>query len=1081
MKKIMVLVLGLLFFSIVVELISPIITVRAETTGTKLVDHSFLQLEYSYKKEGDKNQWRIMFKRQAKNEAFRQRLKFKITDEKEQVIDYPEIDHMIEEDDWFLEKNFSVEKDEQLIVESDSSVDKLYLSVQMDQQKLSSDTASAEEEIQKDIMEQEKPFVLESKTSDEKQSEHAASENLKLKEVLPTANSEEFIGPKQSTKNADSSETSSVLRQMYNPLYKNKETQYTTDGTGTYPTMAWQPEGQTNVINHQGGYEKASGWDNVTSWNVANDEHKQSYIKYGEDQSDPNIHLRKYAQQTDKEDEFKIKLNVRGNVTYKPGVDLVFLLDNSGSMSNYLAGATQSRKKDAQESLSKIIGELKKVYANNQDSIRIGSHIFSDYEGATWGTSSGETMTFPLSSNHANWDKMVAEYSRAISVGQTFTQRGIKQASDIFSNASNMGERHKLLFVLTDGAPNKSWSPLTAEYNESMYYDPTLITTFNQGTAPNYLKGSLLGSTGSSTKFDGRVLTVNNQRISSHLTTTNSTAHMVKNEGIEIHSLAMQIATKEGDYWDHPTSELINGMYKMATKKANTTGDSESDYFFYHVQNLNDLTEYFNQWYKTIIRTVDKGEVTDPLGDMVELVPTTGKAPKVKQIDNGAPKIDNDDLPVISIAGDRRQIKVNNINLTEDQEIELEYTVRLKTNDAAFVSNRWYPANKTTTLRPTPERTNDIIEFGIPSVKYKKADFVIPVEKIWSDTYREETDYWGLRADDITVTLQKAEGATWQDIESKVLNPGNNWKDTFSPVEGGEKNTYRVIESKRTRGYKEPSLNQSSFTSETMINGGIKITNELLREDYQFWKFMEDGTTTFANDLPKFQVERSDGKILAQDVTPDDTGKITIKDFPIGDYIVKETYVPVGYQKMDDFEIKVTEGNPPTTLVFKVKDKAEEYHALNQLKDFSLKIEKVDPDEKLLSGAIFKLIGPNNYEKTITSGPIFDFTNLRPGSYTLIEVDNPNGYERIQDPINFEIKVDGTVAILNHPNVSGSGGINGGSNTISLKVTNKKVKEGVLPSTGGVGIHSLFLIAGILVIAGIVVSVVYLYRDKYVS
>lgn len=341
----MVLVLGLLFFSIVVELISPIITVRAETTGTKLVDHSFLQLEYSYKKEGDKNQWRIMFKRQAKNEAFRQRLKFKITDEKEQVIDYPEIDHMIEEDDWFLEKNFSVEKDEQLIVESDSSVDKLYLSVQMDQQKLSSDTASAEEEIQKDIMEQEKPFVLESKTSDEKQSEHAASENLKLKEVLPTANSEEFIGPKQSTKNADSSETSSVLRQMYNPLYKNKETQYTTDGTGTYPTMAWQPEGQTNVINHQGGYEKASGWDNVTSWNVANDEHKQSYIKYGEDQSDPNIHLRKYAQQTDKEDEFKIKLNVRGNVTYKPGVDLVFLLDNSGSMSNYLAGATQSRKK----------------------------------------------------------------------------------------------------------------------------------------------------------------------------------------------------------------------------------------------------------------------------------------------------------------------------------------------------------------------------------------------------------------------------------------------------------------------------------------------------------------------------------------------------------------------------------------------------------------------------------------------------------------------------------------------------------------------------------------------------------------
>ncbi|EOH77533.1 vWA domain-containing protein [Enterococcus malodoratus] len=1074
MKKIMVLVLGLLFFSIVVELISPIITVRAETTGTKLVDHSFLQLEYSYKKEGDKNQWRIMFKRQAKNEAFRQQLKFKITDEKEQVIDYPEIDHMIEEDGWFLEKDFSVEKDEQLIVESDSSVDKLYLSVQMDQQKLSSDTASAEEEIQKDILEQEKPFVLESKTSDEKQSEHAVSENLKLKEVLPTANSEAFIGPKQSTKNVDSNETSSALRQMYNPLYKNKETQYTTDGTVTYPTMAWQPEGQTNVINHQGGFEKESGWDNVTSWNVANDEHKQSYIKYGEDQSNPNIHLRKYAQQTDKEDEFKVKLNVRGSVTYKPGVDIVFLWDNTGSMAG-------DRKTKSISAVDQIITDLEKIANPSSNAIRVGGHIFASYEKGieTPSVWTRERTHHKLSSAPTDWKKIKTSYENILPAGMTFTQRGLKEAEDIFDDSTtDLGEeRQKLLFILTDGAPNLSWEPLTAVGNSEFYYNPVLVTSFDTGEKPDYLPGRTLGAIGTMTKFDTRIV-VDKQTLTSHLTITNSTAYRLKNRGIEIHSLGVQVGALTGD---HPQSDLIKGLYRMSSKKANATGDTQSDYFFNHVQNLNELTNYFKEWYKTITRTVDKGEVIDPLGDMVELVTDAGKTPKVRQIDNGAPKIENDDLPVISIADDRRQIKVNNINLTEEQEIELEYTVRLKTTDASFVSNYWYPANKTTTLRPTPERTNDIVKFGVPSVKISKPDFVIPVEKIWSDTYREETDYWGLRADDITVTLQKAEGATWQDIESKVLNPGNNWRDTFSPVEGGEKNTYRVIESKRTKGYKEPSLNQSSFTSETMINGGIKITNELLREDYQFWKFMEDGTTTFDNDLPKFQVERSDGKILAQDVTPDDTGKVTIKDFPIGDYIVKETYVPVGYQKMDDFEIKVTEGNPPTTLVFKVKDKAEEYHALNQLKDFSLKIEKVDPDEKLLSGAIFKLIGPNNYEKTITSGPIFDFTNLRPGSYTLIEVDNPNGYERIQDPINFEIKVDGTVAISNHPNVSGSGGINGGSNTISLKVTNKKVKEGVLPSTGGVGIHSLFLIAGILVIAGIVVSVVYLYRDKYVS
>lgn len=141
------------------------------------------------------------------------------------------------------------------------------------------------------------------------------------------------------------------------------------------------------------------------------------------------------------------------------------------------------------------------------------------------------------------------------------------------------------------------------------------------------------------------------------------------------------------------------------------------------------MTERFKDWYQTIIRTVDKGIVTDPLGDMVELVTDNGKGPKVTQVSNGAPLIEDGDKPNISIENSNRQIKVDNINLTRNQEIELEYTVRLKVDDPTFVSNQWYPTNNETILRPTPERTNDRLEFGRPSVKFQKADFTIPVEK----------------------------------------------------------------------------------------------------------------------------------------------------------------------------------------------------------------------------------------------------------------------------------------------------------------------------------------------------------------
>lgn len=1065
MRKINILLVVLMVASALTSLATSISTVQAETNETELtniIDEKYITLSYQTEVSKNRVHWLLKFNHQAQEKTNTQRLKFKITDEKEQTITYPVKENLLEKEGWLIEKNFSRQSDGQLAFELPETTERLYLSIQLAQQSA---------EGTKELIKQKEPYILELKNTMRTETSTSEKQKTQMSTGITKISSTEFVGPKQAEIQATSVGTA---KQMYNPLYTNKVPQYKTDNSGTYPEFSWQPEGQDNVLNHQGGLENQSIWDSVTSWNVTDDNHDQSYIKYGDDAVNPNIQLRKYAQQTAIEDEFKIKLNVRGNTTYKPGVDIVFLLDNSDSMNNTESGESKNRKTFANEALDKIIPELKKVNIPSVENIRIGGHIFSDYSRNAWGYKPGEVRTFQLSEKTSDWDKLNSEYTRSYPLGATFTQRGLTEANDIFTDAPDADGRHKLLFVLTDGAPNLSWT--TADKgtaNKDMFVDRLHFTNFDKGTKGSYKDGSVLGTSG----YKTTIIPAYNGVINSHITTTNSTAMDMKNAGIQIHAIALQLTVNVNE--TNKRDELMRGLYKMSSKKANGEQDPDKDtaedFFFYNVEKGTELTEYFKSWYETIIRTVDRGIITDPLGDMVAFVTDEDKKPKVTQVENGAAKIEADDMPNVSIVGE--QLQLNNINLTGNQEIEVEYTVRLKTDDPNFVSNQWYQTNKTTTLAPTPERSNDLIEFGVPSVKLQTADFVIPVKKIWSDTYQKMPNYWQLRASEVIATLQKKVEDTWQDVQSVKLNATNNWEITFSAVKGGAENSYRVVESSRVSGYKSPMINQKSFTSETIEENGIEITNELLTRNYNFSKFMGDGKTPFSDELPKFRITRLDGGLLAENVTPNNKGQVILNDVPIGDYIIEETYVPLGYQKMANIALNVSENPSATDLVFKVNNHTEAYTAINHLKDFSLTVEKIDHLGNSLVGASFKLIGPDQ-EETKVDGPTFHFENLRPGSYTLTETVNPSGYQLLKEPIQVTIAHDGKVTIAAHPNVSGSGGITETGNRIDLQVTNKKQREGALPRTGGVGLRRFYLVAGLLVSLGVILSGIYAYYNR---
>lgn len=792
MRKTNIVLFVMLIFSIVADVTLAIGDVYGETNEIQLVDDPFLKVSYQCESLAAGNRWQLTTDHRTPKEGHTQRMKFRITDEKENIIDYPKMNQMVEKDGWLMEKEFSSEKKEKRTIDLSKSIKKLSLYVQMDQQDSSG-------KIQENILERSEPFLLES-VQNEVAKSIDSSEKSVINEDKNNSSSHTF-GPKAETQdrvNESHSLAANGTSRMYSPIYTNKEPNYKKDA-GTYPEFSWQPSGQTNVINHQGGIEGQTGWDGESSWDVGSDDYTKSYIKYGEDPSKPNIQLRKYAQEVPgNPDQFKVKLNVRGNITYKPGVDIVFLLDNSGSM----AHSGTNRKKNAVDALEKIINELSKNADIDAQNIRVGGHIFGGYIKSNeddWNWTRAKTY-HKLSSNPANWTKMKNDYNSLTPVGQTFTQRALQEAQDVFEEPStNLGKRHKLLFHLTDGAPNMAWKPLTVKSDPLMYYDKVRVLTSDQGQKGSYKPHHQFNSYSYSTnvKFI-KPYPVGGQQINSYLTMTNSKAWDLKESGIEIHTIAVQITTSGSN--EHSPTEIQKGLYKMATKKANTTSDGKDDYFYYHANDPSELMNQFKEWYDTVIRTVDKGTITDPLGDMVELVGN----PTWRQVVNGKPQIADGDKPSISLEDSGRTIKVNNINLTNNQEIEVEYIVRLKTTDNSFTSGKWYPANGRTYLEPTPERTNDKLDFGVPSVKYQRDDFVIPVEKIWTDKNNQTDNYWGMWPAKITVALQKQNGSSWTALESIDLNAANNWKGAFASVEGGAENVYRVIEPSRTNGNDQP-------------------------------------------------------------------------------------------------------------------------------------------------------------------------------------------------------------------------------------------------------------------------------------
>lgn len=258
---------------------------------------------------------------------------------------------------------------------------------------------------------------------------------------------------------------------------------------------------------------------------------------------------------------------------------------------------------------------------------------------------------------------------------------------------------------------------------------------------------------------------------------------------------------------------------------------------------------------------------------------------------------------------------------------------------------------------------------------------------------------------------------------------------------------------------------------------GLPTENKLVNQLKDF-QFSLTKTSTTGTKLSGAVFELAKNGTVLETVTSASDGTVTFtQGLNPGQYTLKETQTPIGYSAVTNQWTITIDQNQTVTIknqaqetiynqkaVFDtVKNRwlIKDFTLTNQLNDFTLKVLKKDQAGNALAGAAFKLTGPNQYEKELSGNQsTFDFTGLKPGTYTLSETKTPDGYQTLQAPVTIAIDAQGKVTIdqKDIPAVLSRDG-----NVIQLSITNQVIMP--LPKTGGIGLIPFILIGAFLSLA----------------
>lgn len=850
---------------------------------------------------------------------------------------------------------------------------------------------------------------------------------------------------------------------------------YQTDANGTYPTNSWQVTGQENVINQRGG-DQVSGWDNNTIWNGDATDTTNSYLKFG-DPNNPDYQIRKYAKETNTPGLYDVYLNVKGNTqqNVKP-VDIVLVVDMSGSMESNRWGT--NRAGAVRTGVKNFLTSIQNAGLGNY--VNVGLIGFSS-PGYIGGESGYISVKLGKAGNASQQQAINGSLSPRFQ-GGTYTQIGLRQGSAML-NADTSGNK-KMMILLTDGVPTFSNKVINSEWINGTLYGTNFGSSRDEPSDTAQLRWPYTDSSG--------------DRIYDTWPATLGEAKKAKDIGNEVHALGIQLAD-DGHYM---TKEKIRQNMQLITNSPDLYEDADS---------ADAVEAYLNNQAKDIIKnfnTVTDGTITDPIGTQFQYANNQATVTSV-----GKQTVPASELPSAAIQDG--QLTVNHMNLGQDQEVQIHYQVRIKTEDAGFKPDFWYQMNGETLL--TPKAGAAAVDFGIPSGRAPAT--TVYVQKQWRQLSNQSLP------DTLNVTVQRkvADGSldpNWQ--QTLVLKKADNWKASFTaPAYNNQGQSFSyVVKSEDASG-----IDLSSFISSQNMDqqtATLTLTNQ--QYGFQFQKKTTDGTDLSADQLKAMQfnlTKYSDNSF--QQVSK--TNAITSTDLQAlapGYYGIQEAAAPTGYQldgttylfqltSDGQWQYHGTKDNVTSGSVINgqqtlnpVGDKSDDFTVTGDHQQIltltkydepkpsmTLRVIKQDNQSQYLAGAAFTLQPSAGEAETITSsatseGQAFATKLIADGTYTMSETKAPDGYQSNPAKIAIQVATTGKEATVTidgealKPGESKNGytlAIDG--STITLQAINQPLA--ILPHTGGQGYQRLLGIALGLISAAFLLLLVVLIKRRVVK
>ncbi|RNE27952.1 putative outer membrane protein [Lacticaseibacillus paracasei] len=857
---------------------------------------------------------------------------------------------------------------------------------------------------------------------------------------------------------------------------------YQTDANGTYPTNSWQVTGQQNVINQRGG-DQVSGWDNNTIWNGDATDTTNSYLKFG-DPNNPDYQIRKYAKETNTPGLYDVYLNVKGNTqqNVKP-VDIVLVVDMSGSMESNSSGT--NRAGAVRTGVKNFLTSIQNAGLGNY--VNVGLIGFSS-PGYIGGKSGYISVKLGKAGNASQQQAINGALSPKFQ-GGTYTQIGLRQGSAML-NADTSGNK-KMMILLTDGVPTFSNKVINSEWINGTLYGTNFGTTRDE---PGYTAQLLRRYPERPYKYTDS----SGHYIYDTWPATLGEAKIAKDSGNEVHALGIQLAD-DGHYM---TKEKIRQNMQLITNSPDLYEDADS---------ADAVEAYLNNQAKDIIKkfnTVTDGTITDPIGTQFQYANNQATVTSV-----GKQTVPASELPSAAIQDG--QLTVNHMNLGQDQEVQIHYQVRIKTEDAGFKPDFWYQMNRETLL--TPKAGAAAVDFGIPSGRAPAT--TVYVQKQWRQLSNQSLP------DTLNVTVQRkvADGSldpNWQ--QTLVLKKADNWKASFTaPAYNNQGQSFSyVVKSEDASG-----IDLSSFISSQNMDqqtATLTLTNQ--QYGFQFQKKTTDGTDLSADQLKAMQfnlTQYSDNSFQQASKT----NAITSTDLQAlapGYYGIQEAAAPTGYQldgttylfqltSDGQWQYHGTKDNVTSGSVINgqqtlnpVGDKSDYFtvtrdhpQILTLTKydepkpSMTLRVIKQDNQSQYLAGAAFTLQPSAGEAETITSsatseGQAFATKLIADGTYTMSETKAPDGYQSNPAKIAIQVATTGKEATVTingealKPGESKNGytlAIDG--STITLQAINQPLA--ILPHTGGQGYQRLLGIALGLISAAFLLLLVVLIKRRVVK